>query len=135
MRTIAKFGKPEVRPQLKDMHKIKCRVTLDRPDGWSGGWYHNEDLCPQRIRPQQEGGGVMFWAAIIGNELVGPFRVADGVKIIAKLYIDSIKEHLEPWHKKKNLALHPLFLVHILQLRADLWLSKFCNLPHDTASS
>ena len=36
----------------------------------------------------------MFWAAIIGNELVGPFRDADGVKIIAKLYIDSIKETL-----------------------------------------
>ena len=46
----------------------------------------------------------MFWAAIIENELVGPFRVADGVKMTAKLYIDFIKEHLVPWHKKKNLS-------------------------------
>ena len=125
LKTIAKYGKPEVRPQLKDIHKKKrmewakdnmkvdfqtvlftdeCRATLDGPDGWTGGWYYNEGLRPQRIRRQQGGGGVMFWAAIIGNELVGPFRVPDGVKIIAKLYIDFIKEHLEPWHKKKNLA-------------------------------
>ena len=46
----------------------------------------------------------MFWGAIIGNELVRPFRVADGVKITAKLYIDFIKEPLEPWHKKKDLS-------------------------------
>ena len=35
--TIAKFGKQEVHPQLKVMHKKKCRVTLDRSDGWIGG--------------------------------------------------------------------------------------------------
>ena len=45
----------------------------------------------------------MFWALIIGNELVRPLRVADGVKITVKLYIDFNKEHLEPWHKKRNL--------------------------------
>ena len=46
----------------------------------------------------------MFCAAIIGNGLVGPFRVADGVKITVKLYIDFIKEHLEFWYKMKNLS-------------------------------
>ena len=45
-----------------------------------------------------------FWGAIIGNELVGPSRVADGVKITVKLYIDFIKEHLESWHKMKDLS-------------------------------
>ena len=81
----------------------ECQATLDGADWWREEWYHNDGLLPQWIRHQQ-GDGVMFCAAIIGNELVGPFRVADGVKITAKLYIDFIKEHLEPWYKKKNLS-------------------------------
>ena len=44
----------------------------------------------------------MFWGSIIGNVLVEPFRVADGVKMPAKLHIDFIKKHHEPWHKKKD---------------------------------
>ena len=47
---------------------------------------------------------MIFWAAISGNKLVEPFRVADGVKMTAKIYIDVIKKHLVPWHKKKNLS-------------------------------
>ena len=43
----------------------------------------------------------MFWGVIIGNKLVG---VADRIKMTAKLYIDFIKEHLKPWHKKKDLS-------------------------------
>ena len=113
LRTFAKCGKPEVHTPLKDIHKKKrmvwarnhmkvnfqtvlftneCQATLDVPDGWRRGWYHDEGPCPHQIRHQQGGGGVMFWATIIGNELVGPFRVADGVKMTAKLYIDFIKE-------------------------------------------
>ena len=125
LRNVAKCGKPRVRPPLKDVYKKKrmewaknhmkvnfqtvlftdeCRATLDGPDGWRRGWFCKEGPRPHRIRRQQGGGGVMFWVAIIGNKLVGPFRVADGVKMTAKLYIDFIKEHLVPWHKKKNLS-------------------------------
>ena len=39
----------------------------------------------------------MFLEAIISNELVGPFKVTDGVKATAKLYINFIKEHFVPW--------------------------------------
>ena len=46
----------------------------------------------------------MFWAAIIGNELVGPLRVSDGVKMTAKVYMDFLKKLLVPWYKKKKLA-------------------------------
>ena len=42
-------------------------------------------------KDQQGGSGVMFWAGIIGNELVGPFRISDGVKMTAKLSIDPDK--------------------------------------------
>ena len=31
-------------------------------------------LCPKRFRRQEEGGGVMFWAAIIHGKLVGIFQ-------------------------------------------------------------
>ena len=89
----------------------ECRATLDGSDGWRRGWYCKEGPRPHRIRHQQGGGGVMLWAAI-GNELVGPFRVADGVKMTAKLYIDFIKEHLVPWHKKNLSFQKKMVFVH-----------------------
>ncbi|KAF2356825.1 Transposase Tc1-like [Trinorchestia longiramus] len=125
LREVGKCGKPEVRPPIKDIHEQKrmdwaknhmkvnfqtvlftdeCRATLDGPDGWRRGWYCKDGPRPYQIRRQQGGEGVMFWAAIIGNELVAPFKVADGVKITAKLYIKFIKEHLLFWYKMKSLA-------------------------------
>ena len=59
----------------------KCRATLDEPDGWAGGWIFWKDSAPVRVRRQQGGVGVMFWAAIVGDGIIGPFRVADGVKL------------------------------------------------------
>ena len=85
---------------------VDCRATLDGPDGWMRGWYCMEDPRPERIRRQQGGGGVMFWAAIIGNELVGPFRVSDEVKMTAKVYMDFLKKHLlkKKWAFRKNMV-------------------------------
>ena len=120
LRNVAKCGKPgsptiKRCPQEKEdgegkkhmkvnfqtvLFTDECRATLDGPDGWRRGWFCKEGPLPHRIRRQQGGSDVMFWAAIIGNELVGPFRVVDGVKMTAKLYIDFIKEHLVPWNKK-----------------------------------
>ena len=125
LQRIAKCKKPLVRPPLKQVHREKrlewaktylkqnfefvlftdeCRATLDGPDGWRRGWCDTKALCPQRIRRQQGGGGVMFWAAIIHDELVGPFRVKDGVKMTATTYIAFLREHWLPWYKKKSLA-------------------------------
>ena len=94
LQRIAKCKKPLVRPPLKQVHQEKrlewakkylkqnfefvlftdeCRATLDGPDGWARGWCDAKALCPQRIRRQQGGSGVMFWAAIIHDKLVGPF--------------------------------------------------------------
>ena len=52
----------------------ECRATLDGSHEWKS-------------------------AAIIGNVLVGPFEVADGVKMSAEDYIDFLKEHLVSWKK------------------------------------
>ena len=49
------------------------------------------------MRRQQGGGGVMIWACIIGDELVGPFRVPDGLKLTAATYCEFLKTALKPW--------------------------------------
>ena len=46
----------------------------------------------------------MIWAGIINNQIVGPFRVPDGVKMCAKSYVDLKKKFLR-WYKEQPLAL------------------------------
>lgn len=75
------------------------RLSMDPIDGVKGGTARRA-----HVLTRSGGGGV--WDVIVGYELVGPFRVADGVEMTALVYIDFLKEHLTPWHKKKNLAFH-----------------------------
>ncbi|KAI3363614.1 hypothetical protein L3Q82_001247 [Scortum barcoo] len=83
---------------------MKCRATLDGPDGWSSGWLVDGHHVPTRLRCQQGGGGVMFWAGIMGRELVGPFRVTEGVKMTSEKYVEFLTDHFLPWYKEKNRA-------------------------------
>ena len=46
----------------------------------------------------------MLWACIIGNELVGPFSVSDGVILTAVAYIDFLMQNVLPWFQKKPLS-------------------------------
>ena len=62
------------------------RVTLVGPDGWDPGWISNGHRAPLRVRRQQGGGGVLVLTGIIKDELVGPFRVEDGLKINSQTY-------------------------------------------------
>ena len=39
----------------------------------------------------------MFWAGIIGDELFGPFRVPEGVKLTSKSHTAFLNEHLTTW--------------------------------------
>ena len=75
----------------------EARATLDGPDGWAKVWKPNGAPTPYRIRRQQGGGGVMFWAGNIGEELVGPFRVPEGVKLPSNAYTAFLDDHLSPW--------------------------------------
>ena len=125
LKRLASVLKPVIRPPLNQAHKQKrlqwaqdymktnfqtvlftdeCRATLDGPDGWSSGWLVNGHHVPTRLRRQQGGGGVMFWAGIMGRELVGPFRVPDGVKMTSAKYVEFLTDHFLPWYKKKNRA-------------------------------
>uniref|UniRef100_A0A087YR09 Tc1-like transposase DDE domain-containing protein n=1 Tax=Poecilia formosa TaxID=48698 RepID=A0A087YR09_POEFO len=82
----------------------KCCATLDCPDGWSSGWVVDGHHVPTRLRRQQRGDRVMFWAGIMGRELVGPFRVPEGGKMTSTKYIDFLTHHFLPWYKKKSRA-------------------------------
>ena len=125
LKRFASVLKPVIRPPLNQAHKQKrlqwaqdymktnfqtvlftdeCRATLDGPDGWSRGWLVNGHHVPTRLRRQQGGSGVMFWAGIMGRELVGPFRVPDGVEMTSAKYVEFLTDHFLPWYKKKNRA-------------------------------
>ena len=69
------------------------------------GWLLNGTKPQSKIRRQQGGGGAMIWVGIINNQIVGPFRVLDGVKMCAKSYVDFLKKIFLPWYKKQPLAL------------------------------
>ena len=64
----------------------ECRATLDGPDGFCREWLHTETEIPCRLRRQQGDGGVMFWAGIMYNKIVGPFRVPERVKMGSNSY-------------------------------------------------
>jgi hypothetical protein len=49
------------------------------------------------MRRQQDGGGVMILGGIIGNAIIGPFRVPEGVKLSSTTYCPFLKNSLEPW--------------------------------------
>ncbi|CAI9539051.1 unnamed protein product [Staurois parvus] len=49
-------------------------------------------------------GGVMFWAGIMGTELVSPFRVPEGVKMTYAKYVEFMTDHFLPWYRRKNYA-------------------------------
>ena len=68
----------------------ECRATLDGPDGFSRGWLADGSVRPSRSRRQQGGGGVMFWAGIVGSTIVGPFIVEEGVKLNSQNYRQTV---------------------------------------------
>lgn len=83
----------------------EMRVTLDGPDGWARGWVANGQVTPTRLHRQQGGGGVMVWAGIIKDEVVGPFQVPEGVKINSATYCDLLNSTMfKQWFNKKSAA-------------------------------
>jgi len=73
----------------------ECRVSKDGPDSFGRGWSF-PGVQKFRWRRQQGGGGVMFWAGILNDKLIGPFRVPDGVKLDSKGYCDFLRTNLLP---------------------------------------
>lgn len=118
LRAMADIKVPANRPPLTTRHKSlrvewartymkqdmqhvifsdETRATLDGPDGWAKGWVLTGDQRHQRVRRQQGGGGVMIWAGIVDNEIIGPVKVPEGVKITSATYCEMLKAVLLPW--------------------------------------
>lgn len=79
----------------------ESRITLD---GWAQGWVCKENDSRKFFKRQQGGGGIMIWAGIIGNELVGPFKLKDGVKMNSKSYCDFLEQYFFEWLDNQSLA-------------------------------
>ena len=79
-------------------------MTLDGPDGGARGTIINGHRAPLRLRRQQGGGGVLVWAGIIQDELVGPFFwVEDGLKINSQTYCQFLEDTFyKRWYRKKS---------------------------------
>jgi hypothetical protein len=91
-------------------------ATLDGPDGWSKGWVFRGDQCPTRMRRQQGGGGLMIWAPIVGDELFGPVRIPECVKLTSHTNCQFLKSVLEPWLEEIPLSrLRKLIYMHGMQ--------------------
>lgn len=82
----------------------ESRITLDGPDGWARGWVCNQRDSRHFVKRQQGGGSIMIWAGIIGNELVGPFRVEDGVKMNSKSYCEFLDQYFFEWLDDQPIA-------------------------------
>ena len=81
----------------------ECRTTLDGPDGFSRGWISHGFETSFRLRRQQGGGGVTFWAGICKDTLIGPFMVEEGVKMNSEAYCDFLKQNFFKWYKIQTL--------------------------------
>lgn len=89
-------------PSNKILFSDETRASLDGPDHWQKGWVLRGEPKPVRYRRQQGGGGLMLWAGIIDDEIFGPFRVAEGVKMTSKTYTKFLEENLLPFKEKRN---------------------------------
>ena len=70
--------------------------SLNGPDDWSKRLVVNRWDCYKHLRCQQEGGGILICAGIIGDIILGLWNVPDSIKMIADAYIAFFREHLQP---------------------------------------
>jgi len=44
----------------------------------------------------------MFWAAIVGEKLIGPFREPEGVKVNSEAHIEFLIQNFLPWYRARS---------------------------------
>ena len=79
----------------------ECRATLDCPDGWARDWVLKGRQAQHCMRRQQGGGDFMFWAGLLGNTIVRPFKVPQGVKINSVNYCSFLSENFLPCYEQQ----------------------------------
>ena len=80
----------------------ESRVTLDGPYGWSKGWVLCDKEAPPRLRKQHGGGGIMMWAGIVNDKVIGPFKVDEGVKLNSDNYCALLEDTFFKWYKAQS---------------------------------
>lgn len=70
----------------KVLFRYKCEVNLDGSDSQASGWVMNNQSVGTQVRRQQGGRGVIFWAGIIGDKVIGPNKVEQVVKLDSNGY-------------------------------------------------
>ena len=75
---------------------------MDSPDGWAQGWVLEGEEAPSRMKRQQGGGGVMVWAGIVHQTIIGPFKVDEGVKLNSESLCAFLEKTYFRWYKGQN---------------------------------
>lgn len=82
-------------------HSFQADLSVLCYTGWPSFWWLlNGFPSPTRLRHEQSGLGVMFRTGIMGREMVGPFRIPDGVKMAVCVKVPI--QHFLSWYKKKS---------------------------------
>ena len=73
----------------------------------------------------------MIWDRVIGNELIGPFRVLEGLKLPADTFYAILENSLEPWLANQPLVrLKKIIFMHDnAPFHAAKTTTKFLTLP------
>ena len=64
------------------------------PNGLARGWALDQCQAKERMRRQQVGGVIMFWAEIKGRTLIGPYKGPEGLNINSKAYYELLDRFL-----------------------------------------
>ena len=72
--------------QERNIYGRVSQAALDGMDGWASGWIINGHQPGVRNLRQQGGAGVMFWAQVEGDLIIGPLKFEPGVKISSVSY-------------------------------------------------
>ena len=62
----------------------ETRASLDGPDCWKKGWILDGQPKLKILVRQRQRGGIMIWAGIYDDKILGPYRVQDDLKLISK---------------------------------------------------
>ncbi len=117
LNTNGKVKKPSITCPLNPRHKVKWlewvtknlktvfskvlftdeyRANIDGLDSWASGWVLNNQSVGTHMRHQQAVGGVMFLASIIGDKVIGPYNLTQGVKLNSYGYCTLLNEAFFP---------------------------------------
>ena len=75
---------------------------MDGSDGLTGSWVISGKSFSTRLKRQQGGEGMMFWTAIVGDMLSGPYRVHDGVKLDSQSYVKFLSDNVFSWYRLQS---------------------------------